>query len=279
VRSRFEAITRSRLGVEHRTPRIDFVKLPSELQPPQEGRGKVEVQVLDARVDALAPMKVYRDRNESDQGVLQKLARLSPAEALFGAMGYRGRIHPSEGIIKGPAAREALLVPPLESPAAHRLALPGESRTVDRHIEVTKVEGRKFYYDGPLVHSRSSEGDRPTQEQIDFVPARCTITLDVTVESVTESELGALLVSSGYGENVGIVRFGGFKPAGLGKVKLTGIEGEVRRGWSIGRWQRPAAEAIDPRRLVEKAMAEGFIDVGALSELEAITKRQRPGKG
>lgn len=269
VRARFEAVTRSRLGSEHRTQRIDKRKLPRVLQPDRAG-GKVEVAVLDPRVTTvLHPNPKARHETFS-------LDKLSPAEALFGTLGYRGRIHPSEGIIEGPSSREPLPVPPLESPAPHRLAIPGESRIEENRVVIAKVEGRKFYYDGELVSSRKSEGGRPTQELIDTVPSRCTISIEVIVESVTESELGALLVSAGYGEKVGIVRLGGFKPAGLGKVKLTNVTGEIRRDYKTDRWTRPAAELIDPRQLFERAMAEGFLDIAALAELHEITTRERP---
>jgi len=200
-------------------------------------------------------------------------------------MGYRGRIHPSDGVIEGPAALEAVAVPPLESPCAHRLAEPGEARrTADGRIEIAKVEGRKFYYDGPLLHSRS-QGDedwRPVQELIDTVPAGCRITLEVQVESLTEAELGALLVSAGYGkdtgedtgEGAGIVRFGGFKP--VGAVRLLAVTGEMHRGWSTGRWRRPAGEAVDPELAVSAADREGLLDKSALAELHEITTRLRP---
>jgi CRISPR/Cas system CSM-associated protein Csm3 (group 7 of RAMP superfamily) len=278
VRARFEAITRSRLGQETRLFRIDDWKLPAELRP--DRGGKVKVDLEDPRITNLKPGMVNRGWHEPDEDVRRKLADLSPAEAVFGAMGYRGRIQLSDGVIEGPAAREPLPVPPLEGPAAHRLAKPGAARkTDDGRVEITEVEGRKFYYDGPLLRSRPNKGGEdcgPAQELIDSVPAGCTITLDVRIESLTEAELGALLVSAGWGESVGIVRFGGYKPAGLGKVRLRNVKGELRRGWSTGRWQRPPAEAIDPGRAVATAHHEKLIDPAALSELDKVTTRLRP---
>jgi RAMP superfamily protein len=278
VRARFEAITRSRLGVRSQGARIEPRKLPAELRPVGQENRKVEVRLADRRVSATR--QVFRDRNESDGEVRAKLRDLSPAEALFGAMGYRGRIHPRDGAIEGPAATEPLAVPPLESPAPHRLAKPGGIRQGnDGSLEITEVEGRKFYYDGPLLHARSSgkgEDWRPVQELIDAVPAGCTIILEVHVESLTESELGALLVSAGFGDEVGIVRFGGYKPAGLGKVRLLEVRGGLQRGTSTGRWQRPEGEPLDPARAVEAARQEGLIDAAALSELHQVTTRRRP---
>jgi hypothetical protein len=277
VRARLEAITRSRLGQETRLSRVDDWKLPGVLRP---GAGKIRIDLVDSRVTgALKPRSVNRAFRESDDQVRKKLAQLSPAEAVFGVMGYRGRIHLSDGVIEGSAAREPLPVPPLEGPAAHRLAKPGAAhKTDDGRVEISEVEGRKFYYDGPLLQSRSKKGEedwRPVRELIDSVPAGSTITIDVQVESLTEAELGALLVSAGWGEGVGIVRFGGYKPAGLGKVRLVKVTGEVCRGTSTRRWRRPAGEAVDPARAAEIARREGVIDSAALAELHDVTTRLR----
>src|SRR5436853_132180 len=94
--------------------------------------------------------------------------------ALFGAMGYRGRLHPSEGVIEGPRMEHPLSVPPQESPAVHRLAKPGAAfKTVDG-VEISEVEGRKFYYDGPLLEGRARPGEEggPVREYVDAVPTK-----------------------------------------------------------------------------------------------------------
>jgi hypothetical protein len=111
------------------------------------------------------------------------------------------------------------------------------------------------------------------------VPAGCSITLEVAVESLTEAELGALLVSAGWGKDVGIVRFGGYKPAGLGKMRLKEVTGALRRGWSTRRWREPAGEALDPLRAFEAARREGLIDLLALAELHEVTTRSRAPEG
>jgi hypothetical protein len=162
----------------------------------------------------------------------------------------------------------------------HRLAKPGAAHTTAHGlVEISEVEGRKFYYDGPLLRSRVTKGDeawRPVQELIDTVPSGSTITVEVQVEAVTEAELGALLVSAGYGDNAGILRFGGFKPAGLGKVRLKEVTGEVRRGWSTGTWRRSAGEPVDPAHAVAVAYQSDLLDPVALAELYEITTRLRP---
>jgi CRISPR/Cas system CSM-associated protein Csm3 (group 7 of RAMP superfamily) len=266
VRGRFEAITRSRLGVATRLPRVDSVKLPEALWSNRERKVKVKVEIRDPRLNTLKPADVHTP-----------LSDLSPADALFGAMGYRGRIHPFEGVIDGPPLERPLSVPPLENPAPHRLAKPGAARRVHDEIEVAAVEGRKFYYDGPLLQERSRPGEeKGAREAIDAVPATARITIDVHLEAVTDAELGALLISAGYGEAVGIVRFGGYKPAGLGKVKLAAVTGELRRGCALHRWQRSAPEPFDPEQAVEAARRAKLVDDSALAELHAITTRRRP---
>lgn len=268
VRARFEAVTRSRLGVLTRSATTEPVKLPRELRPDRE-RGKVKIELSDPRLQVLKPADV---RN------LDQLARLSPADSLFGAMGYRGRLHPAEGVIEGPSLKHPLSVPPLESPAAHRLAKPGAAVRQGDGIRISEVEGRKFYYDGPLLESRSNEGDvqRQVREYIDAVPAGVTIKIDILVESVTEAELGALLVCAGYGENVGVLRFGGYKPAGLGKVRLIEVKATLRRGSPSRRGRRPEIEPFNPLGAVDKAFHEDLIDRSALAELHEITTRTRP---
>jgi CRISPR/Cas system CSM-associated protein Csm3 (group 7 of RAMP superfamily) len=268
VRARFEAITQSRLGVSTRLAKVEPAKLPRVLRPLERG-GKVKIEVLDGRLQNLEPADV---RNPS------QLANLSPADALFGAMGYRGRLHPVDGVITGPLLEHPLSVPPLESPAAHRLAKPGAVHRADHGVEISEVEGRKFYYDGPLLESRAKEGDdrRPVLEHIDAVPAGATITIDVLVESVTEAELGALLVCAGHGEGIGVVRLGGYKPAGLGKVRLTAVKGDLYRGLPTRGLRQAAPEPLDPEGAVKAAHREGLIAPSALAELHTITTRTRP---
>jgi RAMP superfamily len=273
VRARFEAVTRSRLGVRSRGGREELVKLPGPLRPAEATRW---VQVWLPRLEEAGTVRRGRG---GDAGLQRQLERLSPAEALFGAMGYRGRVRAGEGEIAGAAAREPLSVPPLESPAAHRLAKPGAARVVGDHVEISAVEGRKFYYDGPLRDHRrlgTGEEDKALHELIDYVPAGCSIRLEVFVDSVTETEIGALLVSAGRGEDGGVLRFGGFKAAGLGSVSLQNVEARLRRGSAGTSWQRGEAAAFDVDGAVAAARSSGLIDAAALAELQEITTRRRP---
>ncbi len=264
VRARFEAITRSRLGLADTASVEPGFKVPEALKG---AASKHRVRITDPRVTgALRSLGTVSHRD---------LQRLSPAEAVFGALGYRGRIHPGDGRIEGPPASRALKVAPLDGPVMHRLAKPGKSRnTGGPRIEIAEVEGRKFYYDGEIVHCRSRDGSRETYELIDHVPAGCTITLDVHLLSFTVAELGALLLAAGDGDDTGILRFGGYKPAGLGKVELTRAEPRLAKGSTVGRWRRSSSE-IDLGAAVARAR-EQLVDGEALAELHAVTTRQRP---
>jgi len=267
VRTRYEAITRSRLCLVDAGSREPAFKVPEALR---SVRGSHKVVVEDPRVTReLSAMGTIRTADD--------LGKLSPADALFGCMGYRARVHPSDGEIEVASPASAPLdVAPLESPVMHRLAQPGAMTSDGRGtLRIARIEGRKFYYDGPIVHSR--QDDRATggrYELIDHVPPGATITVAVRFESLTRAELGALLVGAGYGAHAGVVRFGGFKPVGLGKVELREARATAGDGREVRRWRREHA-AVDLDAAVAEAK-EKLIDVDALAELAAVTTRRRP---
>lgn len=270
VRARFEAITRSRLGVVRTEGAEPSDKVPAVLRG---GPEKHRIQIEDARVRGpLRPLGQVKGAGG---------AGFSPAESLFGALGYRGRIAPGEGIIEPPAdaAGDPQTVAPMDSPAMHRLAKPGEARRVGAsRVVIGKVEGRKFYYDGPVVTSRRAERDGrvvEAREPVDRVPCGARITVPVRIESLSLAELGALLVAAGWGEANGVLRFGGFKPAGLGKVKLMAVSGSLAEGPEVRRWKRGSGTPLDAEAAVAVARRE-LIDAAALAELHQITTRVRP---
>ncbi len=267
VRARFEAITRSRLCLVDTQSREPAFKVPDALKGADRSHS---VRITDPRVGKNRPLGTISEA---------QLSRLSPAEALFGAMGYRGRLHPSDGRIEGPSATKPLRVAPLDGPVMHRRAKPGASaNTGGSNIAISEVEGRKFYYDGDVVHSRTSPrngGGPGAYDNVDHVPAGCTITLEVHLESVTLAELGALLISAGHGGDTGILRFGGYKPAGLGKVRLQQARPDLREGSSARTWRRQGLAEIDVAKAITAARDQ-LIDLAALSELHQVTTRKRP---
>ncbi|MDX1997781.1 MAG: RAMP superfamily CRISPR-associated protein [Thermoanaerobaculia bacterium] len=271
VRARFEAITNSRLGVVGtKHSKIPRAKIPSPLQ--KGNGGKVDVQIDDARVWALKPQPNVRQVSE--------LSGLCLADALFGAMGYRGRVEAEEGTISSHPATKPKLVAPLESPVAHRLAKPGKaSADPGGTIRISEVEGRKFYYDGPIVDERRRNGQLQASDEIDYVPKDATITVRVHLDSLTAAEVGALLVAAGWGERVGVVRFGGYKAVGLGKVELKVVEPDLRLGKERRPWWRGATSSLDSATAVAAAYTEHLIDAGRLEELHRITTHRRDEKG
>jgi CRISPR/Cas system CSM-associated protein Csm3 (group 7 of RAMP superfamily) len=259
IRARFEAITDSRLALADDSSKEKASKVPDALKSPTAG-GSYQVRIKDPRVTST--LKAQEVRGTKD------LQNLSPADALFGCLGYRGRLFPMEGVIEGPAATEPLRITPLDSPMMHRLAKPGKSANVDgRKIEITEVEGRKFYYDGPLVESRMGRF-----ELLDTVPPGCRIVLRVRFDAATPAEIGALLVASGHGSQVGIVRFGGYKPAGLGRVRLE--QASVTLGGSRHRHQAGQDTTFDLDSAIAAAHGS-FLNAQAIKELHTVTTRRR----
>lgn len=276
VRSRYETITQSRLALASDFHKLPVEKVPRALQENSRRERWYQVKIADPRVAALRARRVSHDRDPEENR--RQLQRFSPAESLFGAMGYRGRVHPGDGLIESPAPGAPLSIAPMESPAAHRLAKPGEADTQGSTIVIQEVEGRKLYYDGPVVHARRpADGDEQayTHELIDYVPARSKITLEVHLESVDLAELGALLISAGHGLGAGILRFGGFKPAGLGKVGLSEVRADLRQGAATRSWKRPAPIVLDLEQALQAAHQK-LIDADALRELDTITTLERP---
>lgn len=274
VRARFEAITRSRLGQRTRTQPEPAFKVPEALKKGDAKKYRFDLD--DPKVRASEPMGTVR-RFEDLAG------KLSPAESLFGCMGYRGRVMAGEGAVEGPRAEEPLKVPALDSPVAHRLAKPGGLvHSGGSKYRITAVEGRKFYYDGDVMHHRvvdGAYGSKEVYEWVDSVPAGSTITVEVQLQSLSVAEVGALLVSAGHGSEVGILRFGGYKSAGLGKVRLESATAELSKGRSTRRWKRsdhsPSETVFDLDASVEEAR-KSLIDGERLKELHTVTTLRRP---
>jgi hypothetical protein len=268
VRARFEAITNSTLALAMTSSKEPRVKVPEVLR---QGTGKHTFQISDPRVQSLQFPPTVKEPSE--------IADLSPADALFGCLGYRGRVLPMDGEIEGPKATEPLAVAALDSPQMHRLAPPGDlEHAGGSKYRLARVEGRKFYYDGDVVHYRairSRGGERQVFETIDHIPEGCKITIEVRLVAVTQEELGALLVSAGYGEGVGVVRFGGYKPAGLGRVRLEDAEARFHRGHDTQRWHRPRPEPHDLDAAVAAAR-RALVDEGRLKEVDLVTTMKRP---
>ncbi len=269
VRARFEAITRSRLALRPKGGSEPAFKVPEALKRPGDPSRNYSVDLKDPCLNRLGPARIKKG----------DLSQLSPADALFGAMGYRGRIRPGEGVIDGPSALRPLIVAPLDSPVTHRIAKPGKIENVGgNRLAIHEVEGRKFYYDGDVVHERRTEmrgNVRVSSEDIDHVPEGATITVEVHLDSVSGDELGALLIAAGHGTEVGVVRFGGYKSVGLGKVVLEKATSRLHRGADLSRWRRAEPMAVELDELTEGAIGS-LVDPELLRELHEVTTRRRP---
>jgi hypothetical protein len=92
---------------------------------------------------------------------------------------------------------------------------------------------------------------------------------------VSPAELGALLICSGQEGEAGVVRFGGFKSVGLGKVELVNAEARLHQGTSTRSWKRSAPVPLDLAEAV-RAAHQSLIDAVALAELKAVTTLKRP---
>lgn len=273
IRSRYEAVTASRLALAQTSHWLYSEKVPGPLQS-QPPRKRYKVEIADSRV--VRNLKAVRV--DSKENPVPQLRNLSPAESLFGVMGYRGRVHPADGAIVSPPPGHPLQVAPMESPAGHRLAQAGQSGNVHGVIKIWTVEGRKFYYDGDVVSSRTTrDGGDPVFELIDSVPARSEIRLEIHLETVTLAELGVLLICSGWEGEAGVLRFGGFKPVGLGKVELSGAEARLQKGRSTRSWKTSDPPLLDLAGAVHAAHESNLIEAAALAELKTVTTLQRPG--
>ncbi len=278
VRARYETITRSRLALADFNSKEPDFKVPTILRAGNAKR--YDVKITDSEVTGrLCPMKKVSSPRD--------LIKASPAESLFGCLGYRGRLHPGDGAIGLSKPTRPQKIAPMESPLMHRLAKPEKTTTRGSIIELQEVEGRKFYYNGPIVEARTRQTQgriKKVSELIDIVPKGSTITLKVHLENLSKPEIGALLIAAGYsgrtkeGEplRIGILRFGGFKPAGLGKVRLESLTLELRKGAATRQWKRPSPTPLSPDDLVQEALEKKLVEPRALQELHQVTTMRRP---
>lgn len=296
VRSRFEAITSSRLGVLKLSMTENADKLPQVLKDGTPSQEKYQIELKDEKLERLKPpsiksKQVWESRDPIREAK-KRLRRASPADALFGFMGYLGRVRPGEGRIEGPTAEKPLDVPASDTPQPHRLAMPGAigyryQRSSDRDgsFVIERVEGRKFYYDGDLRQPRDprlrlasnilNARPEPSFEPIDHVPAESTITIDISLTCLNEAEIGTLLIAAGEGDDVGIVRFGGYKSAGLGKATLIEASANLYRGPRVQSWRRGEGEPLDLKKAIEVARNE-LVNLTLLKELHTVTTMRRP---
>lgn len=144
--------------------------------------------------------------------------KLCPACALFGGMGYQGRLGFSDAkIVKAKLKLEPLGVVPLASPQMHRVGFTSNvnlSRGKEK-ILVSDLYGRKFYNFSPAV----DDGDTSKNDLIDYIPQQTVLEFKLILNGVLKEEFGGILTAFGINHNFPF-RLGGGKAIGLGHVNI-----------------------------------------------------------
>ncbi|RKY62336.1 MAG: hypothetical protein DRP95_01705 [Candidatus Latescibacterota bacterium] len=217
VRAVYEACTKSCLRLVGRSQREDYStvwrksKLPKSIvdeivEITGQDKGKIQVSLAE---DALGDFKQCPEVKRPED-----LKNLCPACALFGGMGYRGRVRFSDArVVRVVPKEEAKEVGSPYSPHLHRA---GEKLKVVRgddspYVEVSKLRGRKFYRYGGW---RGRGG-----EPIDYLPEGTMLKFRLDFEKLLPAEVGGLLLCMGMGSGPRL-RIGGGKPFGLGEVEI-----------------------------------------------------------
>lgn len=171
---------------------------------------------VDVRLDRNEPSGAQSCGNIKEK---RNLLNICPACALYGGMGFMGRIHFSDAhIIKLASKRpdEKISVESLSSPQMHRV---GSVEVVRGNrspfILIKNVHGRKFYY-----HSREIKSG---SEPIDYIPKGSTLEFRLDFENVTKEELGGIFLSLGMDGSFNF-SLGGKKTSGFGRVNIISEE-------------------------------------------------------
>ena len=164
-------------------------------------------------------------REQSPCGEVKKpddLKNLCPACALFGGLGYRGRlrfldshvVESTKGEVKAKQQVESANSPHLHRAGLQTVVKQERQRPV---VEVADLQGRKFYRYGSKSQRR--------REPIDYLPIGAVLSFNMEYESLLPAEIGGILVCMGIADGPRL-RVGGGKPLGLGEleVELTGAE-------------------------------------------------------
>jgi CRISPR/Cas system CSM-associated protein Csm3 (group 7 of RAMP superfamily) len=227
-RSFYEAITKSCLRVyasnqqEKIDPQRNKSKLPHvflkdfDYVNPKYGISVILDEEELTPVDTCKEITSASDMNNN----------LCPACALFGSMGYQGRLIFCDAKTVTECPKDnSIAIPYLTNPQMHRA---GKINVLKgKKILIDHIEGRKFYYKSDLVPGTQKNGN----ELIDYIPSGSVLEFDVIFKNCSEEELGGILYSFGVGEDL-TYRIGGGKPIGLGEVKIELNEVEYHK---IGR--------------------------------------------
>lgn len=279
VRSNYELITQSSMAVfgNRASEKYDagdrkYSKIPKPVLEDAglTEKGKVQIK-LDDSVNQFNPKTVVEPAD---------LANLCPASALFGAMGYRGRIHFNDAVVvEMPKRTQPIETPPMNQPHLHRVGFTIQKENQQKpynekrnSLIVKELFGRKVYY--------NTEGEDSGNEPSDFLPKGTRLQTELTFHSLLPEELGGLLTALATNDEF-LFRLGGGKPAGRGKiqVRLIGLElTQTPKNRYLKYKSEVLCSEIVPteKDLKAKFQAWRFFFKKGLDELKAITQMKKP---
>lgn len=263
-----------------------------------------------ARIPSSVKRVVSRSRTvrlELDPQTMDPLApcqangALCPCCALFGLLGYRGRVSFSTAEPLGACETEIRQVPALFSPRAHRLAhkdywTQDAFEDVDdregRRVRLHHIVGRKFYPHldcspggdlGKLNRRLAREFDPSTWkfvEPIEVVPIGARFRFTISVRNARLWEIGLLLFALGQDVEIGpdgrvpwMPKLGGGKAVGLGSVRIEVEDVELRPGAALYRTYRLRGEAKEQWSPTDALRA--FLQNEAVAHLAGIADLRR----
>lgn len=233
------------------------VRIPSAVQRVVSRSKIVRLELDPNSVDPLTPCQV----NDT----------LCPCCALFGLLGYRGRISFSTAAPVGACETEMHRVPALFSPRAHRLAhkdywTQDAFEAIDdqegTRVRLHHIVGRKFYPHldcspngdfGRLNRQLAPQFDPSTWEfvePVEAVPMGACFRFTLSVRNARAWEIGLLLFALGQDGEVRhdghahwMPKLGGGKAVGLGSVRIEVEEIDLRPGGAPYLSYRPKGKA------------------------------------
>lgn len=198
--------------------------------------------------EAVTPSCMVTDRQQSCKAESGKTPRLCPACAVFGAMGYLGRVRFSDAVLR-------------------------EGQTKLYHIQALhrprrRDARRKFYKHG-------IRQDDSNNEPIEAIPQGKRLAGHLDFEDLSGEELGALFFALGLDGSF-CLKLGGGKPACLGAVVFSPQKVELHAG---RRWLDAGdgmkiyedAEALDFIRQ-QMQQAQNYLNVEAVKELRQVLR-------
>ncbi|MBX7223830.1 MAG: hypothetical protein K1Y36_28200 [Blastocatellia bacterium] len=275
VRSNYELITLSTMasfGIRVTEPYDAQDRERSKIPRPVleeagvNNSGKVEV-ILDGTMDHLRASTV---KNPND------LARLCPASALFGAMGYRGRLHFNDATVREmPPKTEPIKTPGLNQPHLHRVGFTLTRRPGANRLTVTDLFGRKVYY--------NTEGEDTGNEPSNYLPKGTILETEITFLSLLPEELGGLLAALAT-DNEFLFRLGGGKPAGRGKVQVSlkhmELSEKPRQRYQTYRAKTEVVNVGEKAQTLKNAFRNcRFFSEDGFQQLCSITQLKKPSGG